>query len=97
MNSAESDNVMRMCVSMTNHVNSRAREFRTPSHKTHYRMLHLRHKPKLSQNRHKYEGYIVPVQPSKHIVGEEILLYSFIASALDGALRSASCIGALCA
>lgn len=50
MNNTESDNVMYMYVSMTNHVNSRARQFRNPSHKTQYRMLHLRHKPELIEN-----------------------------------------------
>ena len=84
-----------MRVIMTNHVNSRARVFRNPSHKTQYRMLHLRHKPELIQKRHKCEGYIVPVQPLEHRVGEELLLYSFSASALDEVLRSASYIGAL--
>jgi hypothetical protein len=51
MNDADSDNVMYMYVSMTNHVNSRAREIRNPSHKTQYRMLNLRDVPELIQNR----------------------------------------------
>jgi hypothetical protein len=72
-----------VCVTMTNHVKSRAREFRNPSHKTQYRMLHLRQEPEQIQNRHKCEGCIVPVQLLKHVVGEEILPYSFWASAFD--------------
>ena len=45
MNNAESDNAMQMSVIVTNHVNSRTREIRNPSHKTQYRMLHLWHEP----------------------------------------------------
>jgi len=45
MNSADSDNVMQMCVIVTSQVVSRTRDFRNLSHKTRYRMLHLRHEP----------------------------------------------------
>jgi len=71
MNGAESDNVMHVCLWLWQIMQIAEPE----SSETPVTKLSIEcYTYDMSQNRHECEGYIVPVQPLKHIVGEEILL-----------------------
>jgi hypothetical protein len=73
MNDAESDKVMHVCVCVWLWQIMQIAE--PESSETPVTELSIEYYTYgMSQSRHKCEGYIVPVQPLKHILGEEILL-----------------------